>query len=662
MQLRHTRSAPRHRMPLLAMAGVCGLLFALVGTAVHPGPGDVGQRAEAGEGEASTTKRDDGYAGAEACQRCHQREYDLWKTSSHYHTVESIREDNVPGAVLAEETATHPPGKSTFRQAGDKFFVSTVGEDGEVHEYPLTHVVGRMRVRMYMTTMPDGRMQVLPGMMEAQTEKWFDYTKLIFGAGGTDWDKAPVVKPGDLSFWSGSVRSWDNRCARCHTSGFEAVPPAKPGEVKPHHTARRIGIDCESCHGPSASHVEFHNRRESGKPVKGEDPILALAGLAPRRHTSICMQCHMEGDLVDTKYEIGNDIFEHLDPTLIVDPERLDPYGRQLELVYDGVPFHSSRCVQEGGLTCATCHDPHGSSSRSQLRKSASNADLCASCHQEIANNLEAHTHHDPKGSGSSCVSCHMPFLRIERGHGVVADHAISIPRLDLKGDRVAQDACTWCHTAGLYAPDDAPKQTHDQLKVAYDKWWPGGGKPASWMEALASARLEEEGATTKLVNVLRDKELPRVVRGSAMELLGRHAKELPLAIIARTRDPDSLVRRRAVSALAELDGPVVDGLLLTAMKDTSLSVRIAAARASVKGWKRIQKNKELRAAAISILRADANEVMEDWIRWWLLAGAEDLAGNKQGALEAYERVALLDRFATNVRKRIKQLREELKK
>ena len=660
-----SRPSQRFGLPLGMMAAVLCVLLATFGVSSSPDAVmrvETAQAGERNETDGDTKRAGGAFAGAEACKRCHQKEYELWQTSSHFHTVEPVGKHNMPGAVLAEETVKHAPGSSTFRRDGEKFFVSTMGQDGNVHEYPLTHVVGRMRVRMYMTTMPDGRMQVLPGMMEAQSEEWFDYTKLIFGAGGTDWDKAPIVKPGDLSFWSGSVRSWDNRCARCHSSGFEAVIPARPGERKEHFRARRIGIDCETCHGPAAEHVSFQDRLESGEDRGGRDPILALKDLPHRRLTSVCMQCHMEGDLVDTKYQIGNDIFEHLDPTLIVDPERLDASGRPLELVYDGVPFHASRCVKEGGLTCATCHDPHGSSSPSQLRKTSSNADLCARCHQDIADNVEGHTGHAPNSSGSSCVACHMPFLRIERGHGVVADHSISTPRLDMKGDRVAQDACTWCHSHGLYAPDDAPTKTLDELKAAYTTWWPEGGKLAPWMDALASARLEEKGATRKLLSVLGDGKLPRVVRGSAMELLGRHAKRLPLAIMAYTRDADSLVRRRAVSALASLQGDVVDAMLLDAMKDEALSVRLAAARAALKGWTRFRKNEALRDAALPLLRADANEVMEDWVRWWNLGGAEDIAGNKRRALQAYERVTLLDPFAKNVRKRVQQLRDELAK
>ena len=204
-----------------------------------------------------------------------------------------------------------------------------MGPSGKEESFALTHVVGRMRVRMYIATLADGRRQVLPGMLEEPTRKWFDYTKLLFG--GESYDKPPIVNHTDGSFWTGSVRAWDTKCARCHTSGLRFLQP-EPGELGRRTTERRLGVDCEMCHGPGQDHVAHH---EAGAP--GEDPVLQYAKLARDRQVSVCLRCHMESEVDDPHFVVGADIFEHVTPTLILEPNRIDAYGRVIELIYDEI-------------------------------------------------------------------------------------------------------------------------------------------------------------------------------------------------------------------------------------------------------------------------------------------------------------------------------------
>ncbi len=601
------------------------------------------------EDEAET----DLYVGTEACIHCHEEHHARWDSSSHARTVEPSSDDVMPPAVVAGEVAEHPPGKTHFHRKGGGYQAETLGPDGKPSAYELTHVVGRMRVRMFLARMADGRTQVLPGMLEAPTGEWFDYTYLIFGAGGTDWDKAPIVKPGDPSFWTGPVRSWGAKCARCHVSGYEARRPT--GGKGPRFRHTELGVNCEKCHGPGGAHVAH---REKGG--SGPDPILRYRDLAHDRAVSVCLQCHMESEVVGPGYKLGDDIFEHRDPTLLIDPERVDPSGRPLELIYDGLPFSASRCVQEGKLTCVTCHDPHGTGNPSQMKWAPDDDRMCTSCHEEIAKDLRAHTHHDPKGSGSRCVSCHMPFLTIERGHGVVADHSISTPRYDLKGDRTAQVACTWCHQGGLGAPDDVPKLAEPALKEAHATWYGEAANADAWMQALGAARLREDGAHTALLAVVGDPSLPRLVRASAVRLLGRYATHVPLALLGFASHEDSLIRRHALWALAPLVGTAVDAALLRATKDPSPAVRRAAARASLEGWKRVQANKALLAAILPILAEDAEQGVVDEMRWFRLGAARSLAGDHAGALAAYERQVELDPFAGYVKQEIARLKKTL--
>ena len=356
--------------------------------------------------------------------------------------------------------------------------------------------------------------------------------------------------------------------------------PRAAGEdgTGPRSVWRAYAVDCEACHGPGRLHAESWKRMEMNEPL----PRLEDLDLPTR--TAVCTSCHQEGEVLDPPYEIGKPLYDYIDPTLVVDPERADASGRALELIYDGLPFATSTCARAAGLTCSTCHAPHGSETRSLLRHAPEGGAFCTPCHQAYVDDPASHSHHDAESVGSECVSCHMHFLTIERGHGAVADHTIGIPRLGLQSDRVQQDACTWCHQEGLGAPEDMPRLEDAELRDAYERWWTGRGWPQPWMEALARARGGDTEAGPALVAVIEDTSNASEVRASAAWLLARYLPAEATALLAATRDPDDLVRRNAVKSLADLEGEAADERLLACLHDPSHAVRLAAARAALAG------------------------------------------------------------------------------
>jgi predicted CXXCH cytochrome family protein len=67
------------------------------------------------------------------------------------------------------------------------------------------------------------------------------------------------------------------------------------------------------------------------------------------------------------------------------------------------------------GVTCFSCHDPHGTDNVGMVRKPG-NA-LCLDCHGPNAEagphapTIEAHTHHQAGSAGNECTACHMPVV-----------------------------------------------------------------------------------------------------------------------------------------------------------------------------------------------------------------------------------------------------------
>ncbi len=639
----------RSRTAIGLTFGVAGLAAAIVLSAVAYG--------QDRDGPPQTAVRAP-FVGTAACAECHRKEFDAWSSSSHARSFERATDANMPAEVVQGATVAHAPSSTTFRRDGAGYVAETVGPDGMPTDYDLTHVVGRMRIRMFVATLPDGRMQVLPAMLEAPTNRWFDYTHLLFGNANGDWDTPPAVAPGEASFWTGAVRSWDARCSRCHTSGWQSVERDSTEHGR-RSSWRALAIDCEECHGPGLAHTIAWRDLD---PDAQDAALPRLEKLPRAAATAVCARCHMEGEVVSATFEPDRDLYEHLDPTLLLDPERVDPAGRPLELIYDGLPFAVSRCANEGGLTCRDCHEPHGGAVRSQLRAEPSSGDLCVRCHRDVAADVPAHTHHLAEGSGATCVACHMPFLAIERGHGAVADHSISVPRPEARGDRVAQDACTWCHSGGINAPPGASPLSPERVRDAYATWWPNPLAAEPWMDAIASGRLGEPGAPQALVSVLRDDAVPREVRASAVRLLARFPEEGGDAILAAVDDPDLLVRRNAVTALASLPAGRADAVLLRALNDDAPTVRFAAARASLSGWTRVRENRALLAAILPVLESEAVVLPDDNLRWFRLGAARSLAGDRRGALAAYERMLALDPFAHSVRRQVERLREQIRR
>jgi len=203
----------------------------------------------------------------------------------------------------------------------------------------------------------------------------------------------------------------DPGCLRCHASNVqESLPDARNHFSSPPFP--RGGITCESCHGDPSRHLAQN----------GKGPILNPAKLDPVRRDSVCLECHLEGEVAVVKqghklveFRPGDDLFE--DAVYFEDGRKAGPGGRatsQWESLLE------SACKQGSGerLNCTTCHDPHSSVS-AEDRVSYYRA-RCFACHSRLASG-----HH---AENPDCTSCHMPREETEDiAHEQVTDHRIQI-------------------------------------------------------------------------------------------------------------------------------------------------------------------------------------------------------------------------------------------
>ena len=103
------------------------------------------------------------------------------------------------------------------------------------------------------------------------------------------------------------------------------------------------------------------------------------------------------------------------------------------------------------GVTCASCHDVHGTGNYAQLREPANK--LCLDCHGPSSPNgphtatLEAHTHHKAGSTGSECIACHMPKIESEGVPGsFVRSHTFRFISPAMTDKYRIPNPCTSCH------------------------------------------------------------------------------------------------------------------------------------------------------------------------------------------------------------------------
>ncbi|MFC5862321.1 tetratricopeptide repeat protein [Acidicapsa dinghuensis] len=200
------------------------------------------------------------------------------------------------------------------------------------------------------------------------------------------------------------------KCLRCHMSAVQASDAGtfnRYSNLPFLHT----GITCEECHGDPQRHVETQGKAAIVNPVK----------LAAEQRDSVCISCHLEGDVTVERagqsglnYRPGDSISKYLTYYVRVG-ENLTTRG-----VSEVEQLSESTCKRVSGdkMSCVTCHNPHFTPTASE--KIAYYRSKCLSCHTQPG---FVSTHHP---ENQDCTSCHMQRLAAENiPHVAWTDHRI---------------------------------------------------------------------------------------------------------------------------------------------------------------------------------------------------------------------------------------------
>lgn len=311
----------------------------------------------------------------------------------------------------------------------------------------------------------------------------------------------------------------ESGCLRCHMS---AVRPSDAGTMNRFSALPflHLGITCEACHGDSGEHAA------SG----GKAPVVNPARLDPDRRDSICISCHLEGDVSVERagrsalsYRPGESISDYL-AYYVRGGASLTARG-----VSEVEQLRASRCRQVSGdrMSCMSCHDPHSSPDAAQRTEFFRGR--CLSCHNEPR---FAGTHHP---ENRDCTGCHMPRSAASNIlHVAWTDHRIRrVPDQLPAGEDRAGDPLV---------PVLSPGATDRDLAMASYQLLLEGDRS---FESLAWHRLDQLGAS-----IANDPAALNAVGNLAAERGEREAAERAFRRVL-TLVPDDLT---ALSNLAVLE------------------------------------------------------------------------------------------------------------
>jgi predicted CXXCH cytochrome family protein len=333
------------------------------------------------------------YVGSAACGRCHAPIFNRWTQTRMANVVRDPRVH--PEAVLPDFTRPEPLRTFTLDDVafvyGSKFkqrYFKKVGDD----YFPF------------------------PAQWDVTNRVWRPY--------GTTAATGPL-------------------CDGCHSVNYDIAKK----------TVTEWNVGCERCHGPGSEHAARPSRATIVNPAR----------LGSMNGVDVCVQCHSEGHPLDaglaTDYHwpVGFRVGRRL-----ADFWRLDSFtfgqtgglhfadGTARENRMQGNDFVQS-VMYTRGVTCFSCHDPHGTPNNADLIKPART--LCLTCHGPQSPNgphapsLEEHSHHAAGSTGSECVGCHMPKIAVMLGDVKVRSHTFKFIAPAAAQRSQMPDSCTSCHT-----------------------------------------------------------------------------------------------------------------------------------------------------------------------------------------------------------------------
>ena len=506
--------------------------------------------------QSTREKEMDSYAGSVQCINCHEKFYQLWAPSHHGLALQTITPSFFQEHFSDLNSQEIQVDSAMFHVEIIRDSIIYVERDGEKEKtYPAIYALGGKNVFYFLTPFDRGRLQVLPLAYDINKKEWYNNPKSALRGFTSEEDE---ILP-----WKHIGFTFNTSCYSCHVSQLQNN--YNLGSNSYHTTWKENGINCETCHGPSAEHIRVCMEAEEGE-VPQDLKIIRTKLFEPEQHNSSCGSCHSKMRPITPSYIPGERFFDHFDLTTLENPD-FYPDGRDLGENYTYTTWLQSRCVVEGELDCIHCHT---SSGRYRFaRNDPYNA--CMPCHEDKINGIEAHSHHPANSEIVTCVSCHMPKTEFARMHR--SDHSMRPPAPRSSEEFGSPNACIICHE----------DQTNQWAQSYLVEW----GKTGHQQKILDQARLIREAREgnwqhlDQMLEKLDTREFDIVYSTSMIRLLRSCSLEKKWPSVRKaTQHSSPLVRSAAATCLADWHTQESFQELLRLCDDGYRLVRIAAAQA----------------------------------------------------------------------------------
>lgn len=398
----------------------------------------------------------DGFLSSQACQRCHQKSHQSWHRTFH-RTMTQIASKQSVLAPFDGRKLTRNGTSCAVEQHGDEFWVTVPDPDvvyqrtrnkklasaapPQMVQRQVVLVTGSHHMQIYWLPSHDSNeLRIFPWVFFIDEQRWIPY------------EDSFVAPPN----YGPMLANWNGNCIACHS--LDGKPNYNFQTRRFKTEVVEFGISCEACHGPGEAHIRWHEDQRA-LAEKGVDPILHPGNVPSKLSAEVCGQCHSdfirESDYYTAgpKYRAGGDLDaaqKTIDFEMRKDPRHPfhdshweDGTARVGGREYQGLV--ASSCFQKGELTCITCHSMHEADPNQQLTLFAQGIDVCLQCHQSIAQDVAAHTHHAADSSGSECYNCHMPRTSIALFRAM-RSHRIDSPSAATSLTTGRPNACNLCH------------------------------------------------------------------------------------------------------------------------------------------------------------------------------------------------------------------------
>ncbi|MFL5809393.1 MAG: multiheme c-type cytochrome, partial [Flavisolibacter sp.] len=336
-------------------AGIVLLIFSLILVLVLTNQGCTSPTAYDSNEKAS-------YVGSVTCQSCHKKESALYKTSDHFHAMDSALPISVKGD-FNNSFFVYYGDSNFFYQRDHKYYVRTKDSGGIKKEFEVSYTFGWRPLQQYLVKFDDGRIQALPFCWDTRPkeqggQRWFH----IYG-------KEKILQDDEL-YWTGINQNWNYMCADCHTTNYKKNFDAANNRF--HSSWSERTVSCESCHGPASLHLKWADKKEND-PNKGFNISLASKAMEWTANNSrgtklpkkiiqndtlieTCARCHARASRFTDDYVHGASFLQSHLAANIGNNYFID--GQIKDEDYEYGSFLQSKMYSRG-VTCNNCHDAH---------------------------------------------------------------------------------------------------------------------------------------------------------------------------------------------------------------------------------------------------------------------------------------------------------------